>query len=195
MKKILLYILIVCTSANVNAQFKKGFGFTTGSWGSGFHFMGDWELRETLFSGFEIRFLDVKNDGEIPVTNYYTGQTYNIGDDALIMFPAFAKIRYLPFEGLIANNFSPFVELKAGVNYAIDGNGSARTFKGKWKNSTGYTSLGGQFVIGVNFPQINGTSIITSFGYETLPMTQEIDGRNNYDGITMNISYIFRNSN
>ena len=45
-------------------------------------------------------------------------------------------------------------------------------------------------VVGVNFPQINGTSIITSFGYETLPMTQKIDGRNNYDGITMSI-FIF----
>ena len=50
-------------------------------------------------------------------------------------------------------------------------------------------------MVGVNFPQINGTSIITSIGYETLPMTKEIDGRNNYDGITMNISYIFRNRN
>ena len=195
MKKILLVISIFCLSTSSFAQFKKGFGFTTGAWGSGFHFMVDREISEALYSGFEVRFLDVKNDGEMPVTNYYTGQTYTIGDDALVMFPAFAKIRYLPFEGMIANNFSPFIELKAGINYALDGNSNARTFRGRWRNSSGHTSFGGQFVVGINFPQINGTSIITSIGYETLPMTKEIDGRNNYDGITMNISYIFRNRN
>ena len=148
-----------------------------------------------LFSGFEMKFIDVKNDGEMPAINYYTGRPINIGDDALIMFPLFAKIRYLPFEGMIANNFSPFIEFKAGVNYSVDGNGNARTFRGRWSNAIGYGSYGGQFVVGVNFPQINGTSIITSIGFESLPMSHKVDGRDNYDGMTLNISYIFRNRN
>ena len=67
--------------------------------GVGLSFHGRLGATRNSFSGFEIRFLDVKNDGEIPVTNYYTGQTYNIGDDALIMFPAFAKIRIYPLRG------------------------------------------------------------------------------------------------
>ncbi|MDP6878985.1 MAG: hypothetical protein VYA83_04380 [Candidatus Neomarinimicrobiota bacterium] len=195
MKKIIYIFLLIQLSSATQAQYKKGFGFTTGAWGSGFHFMGDWELNETLFSGFELRFIDVKNDGEMPAINYYTGQTMNIGDDALIMFPAFAKMRYLPFEGKIANNFSPFIEFKIGLNYAIDGNGNARTFRGRWSNSIGYASYGGQFVVGVIFPQVNGTTIITSIGFETLPMNQRIDGRDNYDGMTLNISYVFRNRN
>ena len=193
MKKIHFFTIFLIMTSFAHAQFKKGFGFTTGAWGSGFHYMGDWELNETLFSGFEVKFIDVKNDGEMPAINYYTGQTLNVGDDALILFPLFGKVRYLPFEGMIANDFSPFVEVKAGANLALDGNGNARTFRGRWNNSTSYTSFGGQFVVGVIFPQINGTSIITSIGYETLPMSQKIDGRDNYDGMTLNISYIFRN--
>ena len=172
MKKLHFFTILLIFISLSQAQYRKGFGFTTGAWGSGFHYMGDWQLNETVFSGFEFRFIDVKNDGEMPAINYYTGQTLNVGDDALILFPFFAKARYLPFEGRIANNFSPFIEVKAGANFALDGNGNARTFRGRWNNSSSYTSFGGQFVIGVIFPQINGTSIITSIGYETLPMSQ-----------------------
>ena len=195
MKKIFYLLLLIHISSFAQSQYKKGFGFTTGAWGSGFHFMGDWELKENLFSGFEMKFIDVKNDGEMPAINYYTGRPINIGDDALIMFPLFAKVRYLPFEGMIANSFSPFIEFKAGVNYSVDGNGNARTFRGRWSNAIGYGSYGGQFVVGVNFPQINGTSVITSIGFESLPMPHKVDGRDNYDGMTLNISYIFRNRN
>ena len=107
MKKIQFFIIILTVVSLAQGQFKKGFGFTTGAWGSGFHYMGDWQLNETLFSGFELKFIDVKNDGEMPAINYYTGQTFNIGDDALILFPLFGKVRSLPFEGMIANDFSP----------------------------------------------------------------------------------------
>ena len=193
MKKIHFFIIFLFVTSLSHAQFKKGFGFTTGAWGSGIHYTGDWELSDTFFSGFELKFIDVKNDGEMPAINYYTGQTLNVGDDALMLFPLFWKVKYLPFEGMIANDFSPFVEFKAGVNFALDGNGNARTFRGRWNNSDTYTSFGGQFVFGVIFPQINGTSIITSIGYESLPMSQKVDGRDNYDGMTLNISYIFRN--
>ena len=193
MKKlvIILSLFILCTP--IHSQFKRGLGFATGTWGSGFHFSGDWQLNETMFYGFELRFLDIKNDTELPVYNPYTGNSFNVGDKALIMFPIYAKIRYLPFEGKIANNFSPFIEFKAGVNYSVDGNGNARTFRGRWSNAIGYGSYGGQFVVGVNFPQINGTSIITSIGFESLPMPHKVDGRDNYDGMTLNISYIFYN--
>ena len=51
MKKIFYLLLLIHISSFAQSQYKKGFGFTTGAWGSGFHFMGDWELKENLFSG------------------------------------------------------------------------------------------------------------------------------------------------
>ena len=130
------------------AQYKKGFGFTTGAWGSAFFLWGTGI--KGRFIGFEMKFIDVK-DGEMPAINYYTGRPINIGDDALIMFPLFAKIRYLPFEGMIANNFSPFIEFKAGVNYSVDGNGVLERFVEDGAMQLG-GSYGGQFVVG-KFPQ------------------------------------------
>ena len=191
MKKIIVSILFLLVANNLSAQPRRGFGFTAGAWGSGFHFSSDWEVSPTLFSGLEIRFIDIKNDGEMPAMNYYTGQYINVGDDALIMFPAYAKISYLPFEGMIANNFSPFIEFKLGANFAIDGKGSARKFRDRWKNPSTYISYGGQTVFGVYFPQPNGTAVSASIGYESLPLSQKIDGRNNYDGVTLYITYIF----
>ena len=110
------------------------------------------------------------------------------------MFPIYAKVRYLPFEGKIANNFSPFVELKLGPNIAIDGDEDSRKFKNRWKNAPSYTSYGGQIVFGVAFLQMSGAIISPSIGYEFLPMGRSIDGRSNYDGTTMNVTFTFGNS-
>jgi len=194
MKKsiIILSLIILCNP--LHSQLKRGLGFATGTWGSGFHFSGDWQLNETMFYGFEFRFIDIKNDTELPVYNPYTGNSFNVGDKALIMFPIYAKIRYLPFEGKIANNFSPFVELKLGPNFAIDGDGDSRKFKNRWKNAPSYTSYGGQIVFGVAFLQMSGATISPSIGYEFLPMGRSIDGRSNYDGTTMNVTFTFGTS-
>ena len=81
MKKIHFYIITLTVVSLAQAQFKKGFGFTTGARGSVFII---WVIGSLMrhFSGFELKFIDVKNDGEMPAINYYTGQTFNIGDDA-----------------------------------------------------------------------------------------------------------------
>ena len=59
MKKIHFFIIILISISLSHAQFKKGLGFTTGAWGSGIHYTGDWELSDTFFSGFEFKFIDV----------------------------------------------------------------------------------------------------------------------------------------
>ena len=110
------------------------------------------------------------------------------------MFPIYAKIRYLPFEGKIANNFSPFIELKLGPNFAIDGDGDARRFADRWKGAPSHTSYGGQIVMGAAFLQMSGAVISPSIGYEFLPFGQSIDGRRSYDGTTINVTFTFGNS-
>ena len=85
MKKILLLISIFCLPTSSFAQFKKGFGFTTGAWGSGFHFMVDREISEALYSGFEVRFLDVKNDGERSVEYFTPLMTFLTAMDYIVM--------------------------------------------------------------------------------------------------------------
>ena len=54
MKKLLIILSLFILCTPIHSQFKRGLGFTTGTWGSGFHFSGDWQLNETMFYGFEL---------------------------------------------------------------------------------------------------------------------------------------------
>ena len=194
MKKILTILIWSIIISNNFAQMKKGIGLTTGTQGSGIHFIGDWKLNKKIFYGFEVRYFDIKNETEIPVYNQYTGQYINVGDKALVLLPFFATARWLPFEGKIANNFSPFVQLKGGPLLAIDGNESYRKFNSRWRKAPTFTSYGAQLVIGVSFLQMGGSSISPSIGFEFLPMGRTVDDKKRYDGTTINITWTFANS-
>tara|TARA_B100001173_G_scaffold132512_1_gene115042 strand:+ start:216 stop:806 length:591 start_codon:yes stop_codon:yes gene_type:complete len=194
MKKILTILIWSIIISNNFAQMKKGVGLTTGTQGSGIHFIGDWKLNEKIYYGFEVRYFDIKNETEIPVYNQYTGQYINVGDKALVLLPFFATARWLPFEGKIANNFSPFVQLKGGPLLAIDGNESYRKFNSRWRKAPTFTSYGAQVVIGVSFLQMGGSSISPSIGFEFLPMGRTVDDKKRYDGTTINITWTFANS-
>ena len=191
MKKLLLIFCLGILVTSGTAQMRKGIGLTTGTQGSGFHFSGNWQLKEDLIAGFEIRFFDIKNEAELPVYNPYTGEQFNVGDKALIMFPAFGSIRWLPFEGKIANNFSPFVEAKFGPVLAIDGNDEYRKFNKRWRKAPTINTYGGQIVIGVSFMQMGGAMISPSIGFEFLPMGRIVDDKKSYDGTTINITWMF----
>ena len=194
MKKILPVILWGLIITNSVAQMKKGIGMTTGTRGSGIHFILSGQLKENLFYGFEARYYDIKNETEIPVYNQYTGQYINVGDKALILLPVYATMRWLPFEGKIANNFSPFVQVKGGPLLAIDGNEEYRKFNKRWRKAPTFTSYGAQIVIGVSFLQMGGSSISPSIGFEFLPMGQTVDDKKQYGGTTINITWTFANS-
>ena len=98
MKKIIIMTCIGMLFTIGNAQMKKGLGFMFGSRGGGFIFSGQWQVKPDLFTGFETRIYDIKNDEELPVYNYYTGQYLNVGDQALFMIPVFGTVKWLPFK-------------------------------------------------------------------------------------------------
>ena len=191
MKKLIIICTVLIGVAQISSQMRRLVGLTTGTQGSGLHFSGDWQLKSDIIAGFEIRYFDIKNEAELPVYNPYTGEQFNVGDKALIMFPMFGTIRWLPFEGKIANNFSPFVSAKLGPVLAIDGNAEHRSFKNRWRKAPTIFTYGGQIVIGVSFRQLSGSVISPSIGYELLPMGQTVDDRKSYDGTTINITWTF----
>ena len=105
------------------------------------------------------------------------------------MIPVFGTVKWLPFEGKIANNFSPFVALKLGPVLAVDGKEEFQKWSKRWGKASTITTYGGQIVFGILFLQRGGSSISPSIGYEFLPMGSEVDGRNNYSGAAINITF------
>ncbi len=193
MKKIILIACIGMMISTGHAQMKKELGFMTGTRGSGLIFSGHWQLKSNMAAGFETRYYDIKNDTELPVYNPYTGQSFNVGDKALFMVPVFGTVKWFPFEDKIANNFSPFVELKLGPVLAVDGKEEYQKFSKRWKNASTIPTYGGQIVFGVAFRYMGGSVISPSIGFEFLPMGQEVDGRRNYNGVAINITFALGN--
>ena len=176
------------------AQMKKGIGPMLGTRGYGIKFSGQWQIKSNIITGFETRFYDIKNDSELPGYNQFTGQTLNVGDKALFMVPIFGTVRWLLFEGKIANNFSPFMEMKLGPILAVDGIEDTRKFSNRWGKAGTIMTYGIQVAFGVAFLQMGGSTISPSIGYEYLPMGKEVDGRTNYNGTVVNIAFTFGNN-
>ncbi|MEA1880798.1 MAG: hypothetical protein U9N31_00105 [Candidatus Marinimicrobia bacterium] len=194
MKKIIVVLCFGMVFSFSQTQMQKSLGGMMGTRGFGLVFSGQWQLKQDLAVGFETRYYDIKNDTELPIYNQYTGQSYNVGDKALFMIPVFGTVKWFPFEGKIANNFSPFVALKLGPVLAVDGKEEYRKFKKRWGKASTSTYYGSQIVFGVAFRQRGGGTISPSIGFEFLPMGKEIDGRSNYDGVAINITWIIGNS-
>ena len=73
----------------------------------------------------------------------------------------------------------------------MDGNENEQSFRSRWfENSESYVSFGTQLVFGISFVQPSGSIISPSIGYEFLPLNQRLDGRDNYDGFTINLNFI-----
>jgi hypothetical protein len=194
MKKIIIFITIGMMISIGQAQMKKGIGPMLGTRGVGIIFSGQWQIKSNIITGFETRFYDIKNDSELPGYNRFTGQTLNVGDKALFMVPIFGTVRWLLFEGKIANNFSPFMEMKLGPILAVDGIEDTRKFSNRWGKAGTIMTYGIQVAFGVAFLQMGGSTISPSIGYEYLPMGKEVDGRTNYNGTVVNIAFTFGNN-
>jgi hypothetical protein len=194
MKKIIIFITIGMMISIGQAQMKKGIGPMLGTRGVGIIFSGQWQIKSNIITGFETRFYDIKNDSELPGYNRFTGQALNVGDKALFMVPLFGTVRWLPFEGKIANNFSPFMEMKLGPILAVDGIEDTRKFSNRWGKAGTIMTYGIQVAFGVAFLQMGGSTISPSIGYEYLPMGKEVDGRTNYNGTVVNIAFTFGNN-
>ncbi|MBT3478820.1 MAG: hypothetical protein HOA15_09490 [Candidatus Marinimicrobia bacterium] len=191
MKKILLIACMGLCLSTGHAQMKKSFGGMMGTRGFGVIFSGNWQIKRDMTVGFETRYYDIKNDTELPVYDPYTGNSYNVGDKALFMIPIYGTMKWFPFEGKIANNFSPFVAVKLGPVLAVDGNEEYRSFKSRWRKASTLGTYGGQIVFGVQFLKMGGGAITPSIGYEFIPMGEEVDGRDNYNGMAINISFSY----
>ncbi len=189
---ILLMLLLTVGSSplaySAGSQPKSEFGFTTGSQGTGLVYSALWDIRPKTNIGVEVRFFDIKNEGEMPVFDYYTGQYINVDDKALILLPVMGMVKYYPFRGMIANNFLPFIAVTAGPVLSIDGDENERYFKKKWVKAPTLITPGGNLAAGVEFRFQGGTNISASVGYDIFPMGKKVDEKFNYNGLLLKLA-------
>ena len=191
MKKITYYLILISSlsSQSISSFSYNGFGLDVGERGSGLFLNRTWSNSEKLCFISEIRIFDVKHPDEIIIQDYYTGRGYKFNDINLLLLPLFSGAKYYPFVGKIANNFAPFVSVKAGPILSLDGAESG-TFKEKWiTNLDYYFTLGGYFGIGADVLTSNRTILSIRVGYDILPMKGQIDGNDQYNGALVRFGF------
>lgn len=170
-------------------QITNGFGLDIGSSGSGMFVTRHYfHASEKIALNSELRFYDIKAEEETIVYDYYTGQYKTVGGKSLFMIPVFFGTNYYPFVGKIENNFAPFIALKGGVVTTVDGR-EFGTFSERWKNPDVQYSPGGFVGVGIDFKIVGQSSVMVMVGYEYLPLKKETDGKKDYSGFLIHLSF------
>jgi|TARA_Y100000294_G_C8554643_1_gene336718 hypothetical protein len=188
MNKLLIFVFPVFLLGQFD-QVTNGFGLDIGSSGSGMFIMRNYiHASEKLALNGEVRFYDIKADDETIVYDYYTGQYKSVGGQSLVMLPVFIGGNYYPFVGKIENNFSPFIAIKGGVVTTVNGDEFGH-FRRRWKEPTIQYTPGGFLGVGIDFKIVGQSSVMVMVGFEYLPLKKETDGKKDYSGFLIHLSF------
>jgi|TARA_B100001079_G_C16268443_1_gene450983 hypothetical protein len=188
MNKLLTFVFPVFLLGQFD-QVTNGFGLDIGSSGSGMFIMRNYiHASEKLALNGEVRFYDIKADDETIVYDYYTGQYKSVGGQSLVMLPVFIGGNYYPFVGKIENNFSPFIAIKGGVVTTVNGDEFGH-FRRRWKEPTIQYTPGGFLGVGIDFKIVGQSSVMVMVGFEYLPLKKETDGKKDYSGFLIHLSF------
>ena len=188
------YFIFLILSTNIifgNFSNKRyGAGVDIGSKGSGFFFnylIGN--TAKNLDIICEARYFDIKGDTEIYVYDYWTNQYTTISGQNLILMPVMIGFNYHPFAGEIANNFSPFITIRGGTTFAIDGKEIKGSCKQKWGKAKTHWSPAGFIGAGIEFRWLNQSSVVLHIGSDILKLSQEADNKDDYSGLLIHIAF------
>jgi len=188
MKKLIFAIIIISIGLGQRLSTKNGVGLNVGDRGAGLFYHRHIKSTDNIKIGATIRWFDVRPPEEIPSYNYYTGQYENTNTVSLAVFPLFGTFNYYPFEGKIANNFSPFISSKLGPVIVLDADESIKSFSKRWFNAKSKFTYGGNIAIGIEFRQPGKVHYAIEFSYDFIPLTSSIDGYTNLNGTVLSFS-------
>ncbi len=188
MKKLAFIIIIISLGYGQVNSTKHGVGLNVGNRGSGIFYHRHIKSYENIKLGATIRWLDIRPPEEIPSYNYYTGQYENPNTVSLALFPLFGTIDYYPFEGKIANNFSPYISVKLGPILILNADANIKSFFERWFNADSEFTYGGNIGIGVEFRQPGRIHYSVEFSYDLIPLKNIIDDYDNLNGTVLSFS-------
>tara|TARA_B110000914_G_scaffold118086_1_gene103177 strand:+ start:3458 stop:4057 length:600 start_codon:yes stop_codon:yes gene_type:complete len=185
---ILFFFINVIFAGGLNTRF--GAGLDVGSRGSGIflnYLYGNNKKNIDIIG--EVRYFDIKGETESIVYDNWTNQYITISGQNLLFIPALVGFNYHPFAGKIANNFSPFVTIRGGLNLSIDGREGDGSYKKIWRKAETQWSPIAFFGGGVEFRWYNQSSVALHIGADIIKLKKEADQKKDYSGLLIHISF------
>ncbi len=158
-----------------------GFSLETADFGNGASIFFSHPLNSNIQWFGQFKVMDVTGEAEMPVIDYWTGYVYKANPFNLWLMPAFVGIKYHPFIGRIANNFSPFAMFAAVPVIIMD---VPETGKLSYKMQNIETTYNGGFVMGagIDFMMQPGRVVSLFMGYDHIRVGDVVEGRKHYGG-------------
>jgi hypothetical protein len=185
---IVVLILFTSSLSGIGGDFSAGLDI--GTEGSGIFVAYSYRPSDSFGYGVEMRFFDLRATDEIVVYDYYTGTYKTKNQISLVMLPLLANVTYFPFEGKIANNFSPFFRLKGGPVIVLDGDEDIKNYFDRWGKPKTHVTLGGNVGIGALFRMPGNISFAVGLGYDIFLMPEKIDGKKDYSGLLIEFTLL-----
>lgn len=185
---IFILFMNIVFSNSYNTRF--GAGLDVGSRGSGvfFNYLHGNNKKNFDFIG-EVRYFDIKGETESIVYDNWTNQYITISGQNLLFIPVLVGFNYHPFAGKIANNFSPFVTIRGGLNLSVDGKEGNGSYKKIWRKAETQWSPIAFFGGGVEFRWYNQSSVALHIGSDIIKLKKEADQKKDYSGLLIHISF------
>ena len=185
-----LIFIIVNFIFSTSSNNRVGAGLDIGSKGSGifFNYLSGNNKKNFDFVG-ELRYFDIKGETESIVYDYWTNQYVTISGQNLLFIPFLVGFNYHPFAGQIANNFSPFITIRGGLNLTIDGKEGNGSYKKIWRKAKTHWSSAGFIGGGIEFRWYNQSSVALHIGSDIIKLKQEADQKKDYSGLLIHISF------
>ena len=185
-----LIFIIVNFIFSTSSNNRLGAGLDIGSKGSGifFNYLFGNNKKNFDFVG-ELRYFDIKGETESIVYDYWTNQYVTISGQNLLFIPVLVGFNYHPFAGQIANNFSPFITIRGGLNLTIDGKEGNGSYNEIWRKAKTQWSSVGFIGGGIEFRWYNQSSVALHIGSDIIKLKQEADQKKDYSGLLIHISF------
>ena len=185
-----LIFIIVNFIFSTSSNNRVGAGLDIGSKGSGifFNYLSGNNKKNFDFVG-ELRYFDIKGETESIVYDYWTNQYVTISGQNLLFIPILVGFNYHPFAGQIANNFSPFITIRGGLNLTIDGKEGNGSYNKIWRKAKTQWSPVGFIGGGIEFRWYNQSSVALHIGSDIIRLRQEADQKKDYSGLLIHISF------
>ena len=188
MKRLAFIIIVISLGYGQVNSTKHGVGLNVADRGAGIFYHRHIKSYENIKLGATIRWLDIRPSKEIPSYDPYRGRYINPNTVSLAIFPLFGTINYYPFEGKIANNFSPYISAKLGPILILDADANIKSFFERWFNADSKFTYGGNIGIGVEFRQPGKVHYSVEFSYDIIPLSSAIGNYNDLNGTVLSFS-------
>ena len=139
------------------------------------------DLGRKLQFSFQGGIMDIRGETEFPITDPYTGYTYQSQQTNALLLPVFLGMRYHPFMDNLASGFSPFFTIGLGPVLAFDPPDD-KSLLSDMGNTVITLNLGGLIALGADIVMPGNSFFSVSFGYNLFQLEKAMDGQSDFSG-------------